>query len=64
MLAEKEVETILKRLEKIEHDLGYLKEHMVDMDMLLTPDELQEFEESMKDYRDGNVYKLNDLERD
>ncbi|MCK4614137.1 MAG: hypothetical protein KAU14_04970 [Thermoplasmata archaeon] len=61
MLAENQVEAILRKLEKIESDLDYIRGHMVDIDIVLTKEEEKELEESLREYRKGTTYGLRDL---
>jgi len=64
MSTDDDIAQILKKLERIETDLTYIKEHMVDLDMILTPEEEIKHERSLKEYKKGKTYTLEDLERD
>jgi len=55
---------LMQELKLIREELQYIKEHMVDTDMILTPDEEELLEESMREYRDGKTTKLSDLKRE
>ncbi len=55
---------IAQELKAIREDLGYIKEHMVDVDMILTKDEEERLEESIKEYEEGKVVSLEDFEKE
>ena len=48
-----EADTIVSELKAIRRDLNYIKEHMVDVDTILTPSEEKVLEQSLKDYKEG-----------
>ena len=54
---------IAVELKAIRKELEYIKEHMVDVDMILTPEEEKRLEESLKAHREGKTVKLEDFER-
>ena len=51
---------ILKELKAIRNDLAYIKEHMIDIDVILTPEEEKILEEGMKEFKEGKSIKLED----
>ena len=55
---------ILKELKAIREDLNYIKEHMVDIDTILTPGEERILEEGIREFKEGKTIRLEDLERD
>jgi hypothetical protein len=55
---------LIKELKAIRKDSAYIKEHMVDIDAILTPEEEKILEEGIKEFKDGKTIKLEDLERD
>ena len=55
---------LLEELKVIREDLQYIKEHMVDVDMILTPEEEETLNQSINEFRDGKTTKLHDLKRD
>ena len=55
---------IMKELKAIRNDLAYIKEHMIDIDVILTPEEEKILEEGIKEFKEGKSIKLEDLERD
>ena len=54
---------IVGELKAIRHELAYIKEHMVDADTILTPDEEKRLAESVKAYKQGKAVKLEEFER-
>ena len=55
---------VLEELKGIKDDLQYIKENMVDVDMVLTADEADILAESINEYKSGTTTKLADLKRD
>lgn len=55
---------IIKELKAIKKDLAYIKEHMIDIDSILTPEEEKILEEGIKEFKEGKAVKLEDLEHD
>ena len=55
---------LMEELKIIREDLQYIKEHMVDVDMILTPEEENILNQSINEFRDGKTTKLHDLKRD
>ncbi|MFC1774816.1 hypothetical protein ACFLZN_00690 [Nanoarchaeota archaeon] len=53
---------ILDKLEKIEKDLSEIKEHMVDVDTILTVEERELLDESVKNEKEGKLVSLEDIE--
>ena len=53
---------ILEKLEKIEKEVGEIKEHMVDVDTILTAEERIMINESIKHEKDGKLISLEDIE--
>ncbi|MGD9626661.1 MAG: hypothetical protein AB7U40_03660 [Methanobacteriales archaeon] len=47
---------IMKELKKIKRDLKYIKEHMVDVDTILTADEEALLSMAKKEYDEGKPY--------
>ena len=54
----------MQELKMIREELQYIKEHMVDVDMVLTLEEHNDIDECMKEFRDGKTVKLEDFKRD
>jgi len=53
---------IMEELKAIRKDLDFIKEHMVDIDAILTSEEEKILEEAMKELREGKATKLEKLE--
>ncbi len=59
------VETeVIKELKTIKRDLEYIKLHMVDIDVILTPEEDKILEEGLKEFEAEKTISLADLKRD
>jgi len=58
-----EMENIMKELKEIKKEIGYIKEHMIDSDFILSVEEEKILEESMKEFEKGKAIKLEDFER-
>ena len=54
------LETIHKDLESLKRDVAEIKEHMVDVDIILTPEEENELDKSIENYKKG---KTKDFDR-
>ena len=55
---------ILLKLDEIKSELDYIKEHMVDIDTILTPEEEERLDESLRDLKEGKTTSLEDCERE
>ena len=53
-----ETKQILEELKLIRTDLDYLKEHIVDFDLVLTEDDLQSLKEAELDLKQGKTKRL------
>ncbi len=59
------VETeLITELKTIKRDLEYIKLHMVDIDVILTPEEEEMMEEGLREFEAGKTISLSDLKRD
>jgi len=54
---------IVTELKAIRQDLDYIKKHMIDVDMILTPEEEARLEESLKEYKEGKAVSLEEFEK-
>ncbi len=54
----------MSELKGIKDDLKYIKEHMVDVDIILNPEEEKILEESIREFKRGETVKLEDLKRE
>ncbi len=55
---------IVEELKSIKEELRYIKEHMVDIDTILTPNEKEILKESIDEFKRGETTKLEDLKRE
>ena len=55
---------IMQELKGIKIDLNFIKEHMVDVDTILTPEEEIELKESLKELKKGETFSLNVIKKD
>ena len=58
-----EIKQILKKLDTLQSDLDYIKEHMVDADTTLTKDEENILEKGLKEYREGKTLSLEEFKK-
>ena len=56
--------TIHKDLEFIKNKVIEIEKHIVDIDMVLTPEEEKRLEESIKEYKGGRTTSLEDFEKE
>ena len=56
--------TIHKDLEFIKNKVIEIEKHIVDIDMVLTPEEEKRLEESIKEYNRGRTTSLEDFEKE
>ena len=57
------LETIHKDLEFLKKEIIEIKEHMVDVDTILTPEEEKELDKSMKNYKQGRTKDFDQLKK-
>ncbi len=55
---------ILEKLEKIEKEVGDIREHMVDVDSILTPAEEMDLEESLQELKEEKTVSLATIKRE
>jgi uncharacterized coiled-coil DUF342 family protein len=60
-IGEKAIATELRAIRK---ELEYIRRHMVDVDMVLSPDEAKRLESAIKEFEEGKTSTLDDIERD
>ena len=53
-----ESKKIIDKLNSITEDLNYIKKHMVDVDIVLTDDDLQALDEAEEDLKSGKAVRL------
>ncbi len=59
-----ETQQILEELKAIRTDLDYIKEHLIDVDTVLTTAEEARLEESLSDWRNGKTTSREEFERE
>ena len=59
-----ENQEILRKLDKIQIDINFLKNHIVDPDCILTPEEEENLDESLEEFRQGKTTSLEDFEKE
>jgi len=64
LLMSAELKQVIQRLDTIKSELDYIKEHMVDVDTILTPDEEARLDESLMDFKQGKTTPLEDFEQE
>ena len=57
------LQIIQEELKAIRNDLSYLKEHMVDVDSILTEDDFEALKQAEKEHKEGKTTKLKDLKK-
>jgi hypothetical protein len=64
-MAEAEIpKEVVEELRAIREGLDYIKAHMVDVDMILTPEEEERLEESLREYKEGKATPLEEFEKE
>ena len=61
---ENENQEILRKLNKIQIDIDFLKSRIIDPDCILTPEEEEELEEARREYERGETTSLEDFEKE
>ncbi|MEK6800657.1 MAG: hypothetical protein AABY05_01880 [Nanoarchaeota archaeon] len=54
----------MNKLDVIKAELDYIKEHMVDVDTILTSEEEEILEQSIKEFKEGKTTSLEELEKE
>lgn len=54
---------IMSEIREIKKELTYIREHMIDTDMVLTPDEETIVKEGVEEFEKGKTVKLSDLKK-
>ena len=53
-----EIQQIVKRLDNLQSDIDYIKKHLVDMDSVLSDDDINALEEAEKDLKAKKTKRL------
>jgi len=59
-----ETKEVLDELREIKIDIKFIKEHMVDADTILTPEEEARLDESIKEFEQGKTTSLGEFEKE
>ncbi len=63
-MANGQSQMIMEELKQLRQDVSYIKEHMVEMDMVLTPKEAKRLEKGLQELRTGRAKTLEQVERE
>ena len=55
---------IYETLIELKREVDFIKSHMVDVDVTLTPEEDSELNESLKELEGGKTFSLEDIKKD
>jgi len=55
---------VYDELRSMKKELNYIKEHMVDVDMFLTPEEEERLNEALEEHKKGKTISLEDLKKE
>ena len=58
-----EIKQILSKLDTIKSDIDYIKEHMVDVDSILTKDEEAILDKGLREYEEGKTISLDEFKK-
>ncbi len=58
------VKTLHNEVVELKKEVEYIKNHMLDPDMVMTPEENERFEQSMQDLADGKAVPLDQVKRE
>ena len=55
---------IYETLVELKREVNFIKNHMVDVDVILTPEENIELDESLKELEERKTFSLEDIKKD
>ena len=58
------MEKVYMEILALRREVQLIKNHMVDIDTIMTTEEEEKFERAMKDYKDGKTISLEDLKKE
>jgi len=58
-----EIKQVMDKLNTIKSDIEYIKEHMVDIDSILTKDEEAILEQGLKEHKEGKTISLDEFKK-
>ncbi len=59
-----ELQQVLQKLDAIKLELDYIKEHIIDVDTVLTSEERERLHESLTDLKKGRTISLEEFEKE
>ena len=59
-----DIQEIMKKLAKLQKDVNYLKENMVDIDSIITEEDKRNFEEYEKEKNEGRLISEEQLKKE
>ena len=58
------INKIYETLIELKREVDFIKNHMVDVDTILTPEENIELDESLKELEEGKTFSFEDIKKD
>ena len=58
------IKDLYKELLALRKEVNFIKEFIVDLDSIMTPEEEEKFEKAMEEYRKGRTISLEDLKEE
>ena len=58
------MERVYQEILALKREVNFIKDHMVDVDLILTPEENSELDESLKELKKGKTFSLEDIKKD
>jgi len=58
------MEKVYREILALKREVNFIKDHMVDVDLILTPEENSELDESLKELEEGKTFSLEDIKKD
>jgi len=62
-MAESGIQVVIEKLDDIKAELDFIREHMVDVDTILTLEEETILEKGLKEYKEGKTILLEDFKK-
>ncbi len=58
------IQRVYDELRGLKRDVAYIKDHMIDPDMIMTPEEEREFEGALEEIKAGKTTPLSEVEKE
>ena len=55
---------IFNELKNLKKEVDYIKNHMIDIEVIFTKDEEYEFDESLKELEEGRTFSFEEIKKD